>query len=56
VQTGAGTVIESIRGTAIVSPAILYEAGINLFLVKPVDSRFLETVLSLESETLAEQP
>jgi DNA-binding response OmpR family regulator len=31
-----------------------YEAGINLFLVKPVDTRFLETVLSLESATLAE--
>jgi CheY-like chemotaxis protein len=31
-----------------------YEAGINLFLVKPVDTRFLETVLSLESETLVE--
>jgi DNA-binding response OmpR family regulator len=29
-----------------------YDAGINLFLVKPVDAHVLETLLNLESESL----
>jgi CheY-like chemotaxis protein len=31
-----------------------YDAGINIFLVKPVDPQFLETLLNLESENVAE--